>query len=212
MQRSNIEHPFLGKYLNEQVSSEVIVDLDGLDNFQGSTSITGHGYMLYDGDHRKEYAACLIETFNIPQIRIEPGKWRQRMRLKFVFEDLPQEENYVKFNPDKPDKPETIFAGNSEYALKAMDRLPSLLPDLLAPLPIEKIHPPHGLSITEAHILGTTVMGDDPETSIVDKHLVHHQLRNLLVLGGGVFPTSSPSNPTLTISALSLWAAHHLLN
>ncbi|MCY3787804.1 MAG: GMC oxidoreductase, partial [Gemmatimonadetes bacterium] len=66
-------------------------------------------------------------------------------------------------------------------------------------------------SPTENHILGTTPMGTDPRHSIVDRGLIHHQVRNLLVLGGGAFPTSSPVNPTLTLSALSLWAAHHLL-
>ena len=49
-------------------------------------------------------------------------------------------------------------------------------------------------------------MGTDPRRSIVDRGLVHHQVRNLLVLGGGAFPTSSPVNPTLTLSALSLVA------
>ena len=64
---------------------------------------------------------------------------------------------------------------------------------------------------TEGHILGTTSMGDDPTTSVVDRHLIHHRVRNLLVLGGSVFPTISPANPTLTISALSLWAADRLM-
>jgi choline dehydrogenase-like flavoprotein len=36
---------------------------------------------------------------------------------------------------------------------------------------------------------------------------VHHRWRNLFVLGGGSFPTISPANPTLTLSALSLRAA-----
>jgi choline dehydrogenase-like flavoprotein len=45
----------------------------------------------------------------------------------------------------------------------------------------------------------------------VDGHLVHHQYRNLLVLGASAYPTAAPAYPTLTISALSLWAADHLL-
>ncbi|MCK5878099.1 MAG: GMC family oxidoreductase, partial [Candidatus Marithrix sp.] len=52
LQRSNLPHPMLGKRLHEQVSQYVKIDLDGVNNFQGSTMITGHGYMLYDGPHR----------------------------------------------------------------------------------------------------------------------------------------------------------------
>jgi choline dehydrogenase-like flavoprotein len=96
--------------------------------------------------------------------------------------------------------------------MKSIERLPAVLPQLLAPLPVENIEPTSSLADTEAHILGTTVMGNDPKTSIIDKYLIHHQIRNLLLLGGGAFPTTSPANPTLTISALSLWAANHLLS
>jgi choline dehydrogenase-like flavoprotein len=53
-------------------------------------------------------------------------------------------------------------------------------------------------------------MGDDPATSVIDRHLIHHTVRNLVVLGSGAFPTGSPANPTLTLAALSLWAAEHL--
>ena len=50
-------------------------------------------------------------------------------------------------------------------------------------------------------------MGADSSSSIVDPGLVHHDVRNLLVLGASTFPTASPANPTLTLSALSLLAA-----
>ena len=79
--------------------------------------------------------------------------------------------------------------------------------EVLKPLPVEEIEYSPTLGRSEAHILGTTVMGRDPKTSIVDVNLVHHQYRNLFLLGGGAFPTISPSNPTLTLSALSLRAA-----
>ena len=49
----------------------------------------------------------------------------------------------------------------------------------------------------------------DPATSVVDGQLIH-RVRNLVVLGGSVFPTITPANPTLTICALSLWAAAKL--
>jgi len=208
--RSNLDHPLLGKRLHEQVSIGVTVDLDGVDNFQGSTSITGFGYMLYDGEHRAQYAGCLMESFNIPYIRLERGKWRQRMILKYVFEDLPSEQNYVTTNVDDPTLPETVYLGHSNYTQKGIDRLSDVLPELLKPLPLEQIRINPEVDPTVFHIQGTTVMGNDPETSVVDRYLVHHQVRNLLVLGSSVFPTGAPANPTLTLSALSLWAAAHL--
>jgi choline dehydrogenase-like flavoprotein len=55
------------------------------------------------------------------------------------------------------------------------------------------------------------VMGNDPATSVVDRHLVHHKYRNLLVLGSSSYPTASPAYPSLSVSALSLWAADHVL-
>jgi choline dehydrogenase-like flavoprotein len=212
--RSGFTHPLLGKRLHEQVGLVVLVDLDGIDNYQGSTVIVGQSYHLYDGPHRAERAACLIESINVPQVdelRMEPGRWRQRMKLKCIFEDVPDERNAVTISSENPDLPETVYVGHSDYTQRAIEALPALLPDLLAPLPVERIHPlPEHVGWTEGHIQGTTLMGSDPASSIVDRHLVHHQVRNLLVLGASVFPTSPPANPTLTLSALSLWAAHHL--
>lgn len=209
--RSGLAHPLLGKCLHEQVAVTATIDLDGVENFQGSTSITGHGYMLYDGPHRARQAGCLIESWNVPSLRLEPGKWRQRLVLKFLFEDLPAPHNHVRLAADDLAQPETVYHNHSEYAQRGIDALAEALPALLRPLPVEKIDLDPRPSATENHILGTTPMGRDPRHSIVDRGLVHHQIRNLLVLGGGVFPTSSPANPTLTLSALSLWAAHHLL-
>jgi choline dehydrogenase-like flavoprotein len=45
-----------------------------------------------------------------------------------------------------------------------------------------------------------------PEDGVVDSSLIHHKYRNLFVLGASTFPTISPANPTLTLSALSLRA------
>jgi hypothetical protein len=212
--RSGLAHPRLGKGLNEQVSVYVAADLDGVDNYQGSTSITGLGYMQYDGPHRLERAGCLIETHNMPHwedsLRIEKGKWRQRLIMKFVFEDLPGDDNYVKVNDESPELPEAVYIGHSSYTQRSIDALPDIVSRLLEPLPTERFAITPRVDKTEAHILGTTAMGDDAKTSVVDRYLVHHEVRNLLVLGSGAFPVGSPTNPTLTLSALSMWAADHL--
>jgi choline dehydrogenase-like flavoprotein len=58
--------------------------------------------------------------------------------------------------------------------------------------------------------MGTTRMGADPETSVVDAECRTHDLRNLRVIGSSVFPTSGAMNPTLTIAALSLRVAESI--
>jgi choline dehydrogenase-like flavoprotein len=103
-----------------------------------------------------------------------------------------------------------VFEDYSDYAYRGIAEVEKRLPELLAPLPVEAIELRPVPSDTEAHILGTVVMGDDPADSVVDAGLVHHDVRNLLVLGGSAFPVGGPSNPTLTISALSMYAADRL--
>ena len=60
------------------------------------------------------------------------------------------------------------------------------------------------------HHMGTTRMGDNPKTSVVDKHCGVHELANLHIAGSSVFATSSWVNPTLTIVALAIRLADRL--
>lgn len=55
-----------------------------------------------------------------------------------------------------------------------------------------------------AHPTGTTRMGDDLRTSVVDKNCQLHGVSGLYVAGSSVFPTSSHANPTHMIVALAL--------
>jgi choline dehydrogenase-like flavoprotein len=186
-----------------------MVDLDGLNNFQGSTSVTGNGYMFYDGPQRAKQAGCLVEHRNAPRLRLEQGKWRQRMMIKFLFEDLPQPHNQVLFDPKRPRFPVVDFRGHSAYARVASRQVTKMAETLLASLPVERIHEPV-VQETESHVLTSAPMGKDPRTSVVDRAQLHHRVRNLAVLGASSFPTGTPSNPTLTISALSLWSAQKI--
>ena len=61
------------------------------------------------------------------------------------------------------------------------------------------------------HHIGTARMGLDPRTSVVDVNARVHDVANLYVAGSAVFPTCSQANPTLTLLALSLRLADHLV-
>jgi len=211
LMRSGLDHPELGRNLHEQTSIKANVLLDGVDNFQGGTSITGHGYMLYDGPERAERPAILIESWNVPRLRDERGKWRQLLKLMCIIEEYPQRENRVEIPDEDPTRPAVVYKVRAPETAVAVATLKEELPKIMSKLPVEDVIVANEFKQTEAHVLGTVVMGDDPNESVVDRHLIHHQVRNLLVLGGSAFPTSSPSHPTLTLSALSLWAADHLI-
>jgi choline dehydrogenase-like flavoprotein len=61
------------------------------------------------------------------------------------------------------------------------------------------------------HLLGTAVMGADPARSVVDEWGRAHDIDNLFILDGSVWPTSSGMNPTATIAALALRNTEHLI-
>jgi gluconate 2-dehydrogenase alpha chain len=54
-------------------------------------------------------------------------------------------------------------------------------------------------------------MGDNPETSVVDRWGFSHEAANLGILGGSVMCTHGARNPTQTIQALSWRTAEHLV-
>lgn len=55
-----------------------------------------------------------------------------------------------------------------------------------------------------SHETGTCRMGDDPKTSVVDRFGRSHDVSNLFVVDGSVFPSFPEKNPTLTIMALAM--------
>ena len=58
------------------------------------------------------------------------------------------------------------------------------------------------------HVFGTCIMGNDPDTSVVNPELRSHEVNNLFVTDASVFPSSGGGEaPSLTIEALSLRAA-----
>ena len=66
--------------------------------------------------------------------------------------------------------------------------------------------------IGAGHVMGTCRMGDDPKRSVVDKFQRSHDHKNLYLVGSSTFPTGATANPTLTIAALSLRTARHILD
>lgn len=207
---SGDSNPFVGKGLTEQFGLYGYFYLDDFENVGGSSIITANGYMLYETNERSNYAACLIESHNGPYVRGEVGKWRQIAKYKFVFEEIPDDKNGILLNTDNPYKPIIHFEGPSKYVLDAQENLSKNVDKIFNGFPIEKYELDSHFQKSEYHICSTTRMSDSGNNGVVGKNLFHHGYNNLIVMGSSVFPTISPSNPTLTLSALSLMAADKL--
>ncbi len=61
-----------------------------------------------------------------------------------------------------------------------------------------------------AHQNGTVRFGNDPQTSALDSNCRAHEVDNLYVVDGSIFPSSGAVNPALTIMANALRVGDHL--
>jgi choline dehydrogenase-like flavoprotein len=69
---------------------------------------------------------------------------------------------------------------------------------------------PWPIDLDASHHMGTTRMGDDPRTSVVDATCRLHAVDNVYLAGASLLPTSGSANPTFTLVALSIRLAEYL--
>jgi len=96
---------------------------------------------------------------------------------------------------------------------KIFEELP---PELKTPevtnLPADAQGIPEGFQyFGSGHVVGTTVMGSDKATSVLDPDQRSWDHPNLFMVGSGNFPTITTANPTLTLAAMALKAADAIL-
>ncbi len=130
-------------------------------------------------------------------------------------EDLPEEHNRIVLDPEVCDS-SGLPAARIEYRLSENSRR---LLDFSEARAVEAAEAA-GATFTMVrdlwptgvgHVLGTTRMGDDPATSVVDRWCRTHDVPNLYVIDGGVFVTGGSANPTATIMANALRVTDHLI-
>ncbi len=132
-----------------------------------------------------------------------------------IAEDLPEETNYVTLDPTLTDSdglpaPKIVYK-NSENTRKMIDfHLARVQEAHAAAGAIKTIVTPL-MRDCGWHLLGTARMGTDPATSVVDGYGRAHDVPNLYLIDGSVFPTSSGVNPTATITASALRSVEHLI-
>jgi choline dehydrogenase-like flavoprotein len=133
-----------------------------------------------------------------------------------IAEDLPDETNRVVLDPELTDSdgipaPKIIYR-MSENSYRLLDfHLARARQSLEAAGAYETVVAPL-IRETGWHLLGTCKMGADPATSVVNAWGRAHDIPNLYIFDGSIWPTSSGMNPTATIAAMSLRCANHLVH
>jgi choline dehydrogenase-like flavoprotein len=125
-----------------------------------------------------------------------------------IAEDLPEESNRVVLDPALTDSdgipaPKVIYRLSENSRRMLAFHIARARESLEAAGAYEIVIAPQ-IRQTGWHLLGTAKMGDDPTTSVVDGWGRSHDIPNLYVIDGSVWPTSAGMNPTATIAALAL--------
>jgi len=127
--------------------------------------------------------------------------------VAMVLHDMPQHHNRVELDTEVKDAwglPVARITLHSHPNDRAMGRwIIDHNAEILAAANAKKIYRVYMDHVTGncSHQHGTTRMGDDPSTSVLNKWCQAHEVANLFVVDGGPFPTATGANPTLTIMA-----------
>jgi glucose dehydrogenase len=130
-----------------------------------------------------------------------------------IIEQLPYDSNQVTLDEQVRDDlgfpvPKLTYALDQARELRTMETASTVIRELFAAVGVSEVKMRSGLA--PGHHMGTCRMGDDPQSSVVDRNLKMHGVENLYIVGSSVFPTSGAGWPTLTVAALALRLAHHL--
>jgi choline dehydrogenase-like flavoprotein len=138
------------------------------------------------------------------------------MVLGLCLQDLPQHDNRVDLDPTVRDawglpvarithKPHANDLAMSRWQVeKNAEILREAGATATLPVNLERC------TGNTCHQHGTARMGTDPSQSVVDAWCATHDVDNLYVLDGSVFPTSTGVNPTLTIMANAWRCSEHI--
>jgi choline dehydrogenase-like flavoprotein len=132
-----------------------------------------------------------------------------------LSEDLPNPDNTVTLDPELTDSsgvpaPKVTYRV-AENSWRLLDFHIERATESLLAAGAEHVQAHRLMRGWGGHLLGTARMGNGPETSVVDRFGRAHEVENLYVVDGSVFPTAGGANPTSTIVALAARTADHLI-
>jgi choline dehydrogenase-like flavoprotein len=139
-------------------------------------------------------------------------------------ESVPQYDNYCEIDPTIVDKygiPVLRFNYNwTDFEVKQAKHMQDTFEEIFDAMGAvvlgkkQGIETQYGLEAPGRiiHEVGTTRMGNDPKTSVLNKYAQAHECNNLFVVDAGPFVSQADKNPTWTILALSIRTSEYIVD
>jgi gluconate 2-dehydrogenase alpha chain len=185
----------------------------------GSPDYVRGGYVELGGQiHPIDYGVSL--PWIVHKEMMVSGRWRRDIAaVSMMGEDLPQKDNRVELDPSVRDvygRPVArityrYHAHDVAMVKRYMPRMRAIAEASGAKEVMEFDMSEHyGVPETK-HLLGTTRMGADPAKSVCDPWGRLHDVDNVWVADGSIWPTSAAFNPVLTQQALAYRTAARMV-
>ena len=150
--------------------------------------------------------------------QVDRDFFNHSMAVAMVLHDMPQHDNRVDLDDSIVDAwgipVARITLSPHENDLKQgrflVDRCGEIL-EAAGANQVDRVYPKR-VTGNCSHQHGTTRMGNDPATSVLDRNCRAHEVDNLFVVDGSAFPTATGANPTLTIMANAWRVADQILS
>ena len=141
------------------------------------------------------------------------AEFRHSIPILVLVEDLPEAHNRVTITREEASDGlpgVKVEYRMSEHSQKCIDFGLARIEDILREAGANHLVTVSPAPLTGWHLLGTARMGKDRNDSVTDGKGRCHDVPNLLVADGSLFPTVGAVNPGSTIGALALKIADHL--
>jgi glucose dehydrogenase len=137
----------------------------------------------------------------------------RHLRLNSSAETLPDRNNRITLDPHNRDsagipRPKIYFRSDA-YTRKGLDNARAVNERIFAALGATAVRSNQPY-LSNAIIAGTTRMGANPKTSVVDQNLRTHDHPNLYIVGPSTHVTAPVNAPSLTVTALAYRLADFL--
>ncbi len=163
-----------------------------------------HGVSLNDFTVRHGTKLGSVHAHAVATPALPPGARLPEGATFFatILEDLPYAHNHVSARAGSDEDVVYEYRYPDELRRRSADLLQAVKAAAAPRFDFQQLSPVGQLNTT--HVCGTCRFGNNPRTSVLDRHNRAHDLDNLYVVDASFFPSSGGISPSLTIAANSL--------